>query len=69
MLFEQFFKLNLIYIKLLFVSLFYGGNFIAGKIVALYLPPFTASFLRYVLVLLFFYYFLSLYMVRYQRLI
>ena len=42
-----FFKNNSIHIKLFFVGLFYGSVFIAGKIVALYLPPFTTAFLRF----------------------
>jgi len=42
-----FFKNNLTHIKLFFVGLFYGSVFVAGKIVASYLPPFTTAFLRF----------------------
>lgn len=48
-----FIKNNLTHIKLFFVGLFYGCVFIAGKIVAPYLPPFTTAFLRFFIALFF----------------
>ncbi|WP_028574443.1 DMT family transporter [Desulfonatronovibrio hydrogenovorans] len=37
----------LVYIKLLLATLFWGGTFTAGRIVARDIPPFSASFLRF----------------------
>jgi len=41
------------YIKLLLVSIFWGSSFIAGKILAEKLPPFTSSFLRFLVASIF----------------
>ena len=38
---------KIIYIKLLLMSLFWGSNFISGKIMAANFSPFTSSFLRF----------------------
>jgi len=40
-------KNNTTYIKLFLVALFFGGTFIAGRIMAANLPPFTSAFLRF----------------------
>jgi len=37
----------LIYFKLLLTALFWGGTFIAGRVVSRYIPPFSAAFLRF----------------------
>jgi len=42
-------KNNLIYIKLFLSVLFFGGTFIAGRIMSANLPPFTSAFLRFLL--------------------
>jgi len=42
-------KNNITYIKLFLVALFFGGTFIAGRIMAANLPPFTSAFLRFLL--------------------
>jgi drug/metabolite transporter (DMT)-like permease len=44
-----FLKNNSTYIKLFLVALFFGGTFIAGRIMAANLPPFTSAFLRFLL--------------------
>ena len=36
-----------IYVKLLFTAVFWGGTFIAGRILAAEVAPFSASFLRF----------------------
>ncbi len=36
-----------IYLKLLCTSMFWGGTFVAGRVTALYVPPFSAAFLRF----------------------
>jgi len=36
-----------VYIKLLFTALFWGGTFIAGKLIAQEVSPFSAAFLRF----------------------
>ena len=38
-----------IYLKLLLASVFWGGTFIAGKLLAGQVPPFSAAFLRFLL--------------------
>ncbi len=38
----------LTYIELIFTAIFWGGNFVAGKIVAQEVDPFSAAFLRFV---------------------
>ena len=48
-----FLKNNITYIKLFLVALFFGGTFIAGRIMAANLPPFTSAFLRFLLASLF----------------
>nr|WP_239559196.1 DMT family transporter [Sporohalobacter salinus] len=40
-------KKNLIYFKLFSVAFFFGGTFIAGKILSQIVPPFTSAFLRF----------------------
>jgi drug/metabolite transporter (DMT)-like permease len=35
------------YLKLLCTSMFWGGTFVAGRVVARHLPPFSAAFLRF----------------------
>ena len=40
---------KIIYIKLFLVAFFFGGTFIAGRIMAANLPPFTSAFLRFLL--------------------
>lgn len=42
------------YLKLLFAPILWGGALIAGRIISPLLPPFTITFLRFVLVSLFF---------------
>jgi drug/metabolite transporter (DMT)-like permease len=42
-------KNQLVYLKLVAVTLFWGGTFIAGRIVAAELPPMTAAALRFAL--------------------
>jgi drug/metabolite transporter (DMT)-like permease len=37
----------LIYIKLLFTMVFWGGTFIAGRLISETVPPFSAAFLRF----------------------
>lgn len=37
----------LLYLKLFLVAMFFGGTFIAARVIAQTLPPFTASFLRF----------------------
>ena len=37
----------LVYLELIFTAIFWGGTFVAGRIVALEAPPFTAAFLRF----------------------
>jgi len=44
-----FLKNNITYIKLFLVALFFGSTFIAGRIMATNLPPFTSAFLRFLL--------------------
>jgi len=39
----------LVYIKLLFTAIFWGGTFVAGRALADQVPPFSAAFLRFVL--------------------
>jgi drug/metabolite transporter (DMT)-like permease len=39
----------LVYLKLIFTAIFWGGTFVAGRIVALEIGPFSASFLRFVI--------------------
>jgi len=46
---KTFLRNNIIYIKLLLVALFFGGTFVAGRIMAENLPPFTSTFLRFLL--------------------
>jgi len=46
---KMFLKNNITYIKLFLVALFFGGTFIAGRIMAANLPPFTSAFLRFLL--------------------
>ena len=46
---KTFLKDNITYIKLFLVSLFGGSTFIAGRIMAANLPPFTSAFLRFLL--------------------
>jgi len=46
---KTFLKNNITYIKLFLVALFFGGTFIAGRIMAANLPPFTSAFLRFLL--------------------
>ncbi|MDD5016146.1 MAG: DMT family transporter [Atribacterota bacterium] len=46
---KTFLKINIIYIKLFLVALFFGSTFIAGRIMAANLPPFTSAFLRFLL--------------------
>lgn len=43
----------IIYLKLILTAIFWGGTFIAGRIVARNVDPFSASFLRFVLASLF----------------
>ena len=38
-----------IYLKLLFMAIFWGGTFIAGRVIATQMGPFSASFLRFAL--------------------
>ena len=40
---------KIIYIKLFLATLFWGGNFIAGRVTSANLPPFTSAFLRVLL--------------------
>ena len=40
---------KIIYIKLFLVPLFFGGTFIAGRIISVHLPPLTSAFLRFLL--------------------
>jgi len=42
-------KNNITYIKLFLIALFFGSTFIAGRIMAANLPPFTSAFLRFLL--------------------
>jgi len=44
---------KMIYIKLVLMSLFWGSNFISGKVMSANLLPFTSSFLRYLAASLF----------------
>lgn len=46
------------YLKLTLTALFWGGTFIAGRILALHVPPFSAAFLRFVWASLFLFGFL-----------
>jgi len=46
---KTFLKNNITYIKLSMVALFFGSTFIAGRIMAANLPPFTSAFLRFLL--------------------
>ena len=46
---KTFLRNNITYIKLILVALFFGGTFIAGRVMAANLPPFTSSFLRFLL--------------------
>lgn len=39
--------LPMVYLKLLLAALFWGGTFIAGKLLAAEVPPFSAAFLRF----------------------
>lgn len=39
--------LTVVYLKLLLAALFWGGTFIAGKLLAAEVPPFSAAFLRF----------------------
>ena len=50
---NYFIKNNVIYIKLSMIALFWGSNFISGKIMAENLSPFTSSFLRFLVASLF----------------
>ena len=42
-------KNNITYIKLFLVASFFGSTFVAGRIMAANLPPFTSAFLRFLL--------------------
>lgn len=53
-------KKYLLYLKLFLVTMFFGGTFIAGKILSQVLPPFTSSFLRFSLAALFLLLFLGM---------
>jgi drug/metabolite transporter (DMT)-like permease len=46
---KTFLKNNTTYLKLFLVALFFGSTFIAGRIMAANLPPFTSAFLRFLL--------------------
>ena len=46
---KTFLKNNGTYIKLILVASFFGGTFIAGRIIAANLPPFTSALLRFLL--------------------
>ena len=37
----------LIYIKLFFTAFFWGGTFIAGRVISQHVGPFAAAFLRF----------------------
>jgi len=50
---KAFLKNNTTYIKLFLGALFGGSTFVAGKILAVNLPPFTSAFLRFLLASLF----------------
>ncbi len=43
----------LLYLKLSLVAMFFGGTFIAARVLAQALPPFTASFLRFLVASIF----------------
>ena len=38
---------KIIYIKLFLAALFWGGNYVAGRVMSASLPPFTSAFLRF----------------------
>ncbi len=42
-----------VYLKLLFTAFFWGGTFIAGRVVTQYSPPFPAAFLRFAIAAIF----------------
>jgi drug/metabolite transporter (DMT)-like permease len=42
-------KNNAVYVKLFLVALFFGGTFIAGRVMSANLSPFTSAFLRFLL--------------------
>jgi len=46
---KTFLKNNVTYIKLFFVASFFGSTFVAGRVMAANLPPFTSAFLRFLL--------------------
>jgi len=46
-------KNNYTYIKLFLAALFFGGTFIAGRVMSTNLPPFTSAFLRFLLASIF----------------
>ena len=43
----------MIYLKLVLTAVFWGGNFVAGRMVAQELPPFSISFVRFAIATLF----------------
>ena len=45
--------MSLVYLKLFLMSIFWGGNFIAGKFITAELSPVTSNFLRYFMASLF----------------
>ena len=42
-------KNNAVYVKLFLVALFFGGTFIAGRVMSANLSPVTSAFLRFLL--------------------
>jgi drug/metabolite transporter (DMT)-like permease len=45
--------MKLIHVKLLFTAIFWGGTFIAGRIIAGHVSPFSAAFLRFAVATIF----------------
>lgn len=50
----------IVYVKLVFTAIFWGGTFVAGRIVALEAGPFSAAFLRFLFASIFLFAFLSI---------
>lgn len=44
---------RMIYLKLLMTAIFWGGTFIAGRVIAQQVPPFSAAFLRFLVAVAF----------------
>lgn len=50
---QHFLSQNRVYIKLILVAIFFGSTFVAGRVIAQVVPPFTAAWIRFFIASLF----------------